>query len=166
MRIWLATVVGALLAMVALVYVLASSLGTGTSASVASTLGPLPALTPEAYLPDVSNGSAAAQTVSMVNFAFQPNPITITVGTTVQWTDATSSTSHTATADDGSFDSGTVNGGQTFSFTFTKTGTFGYYCRFHGSPDGSGMAGTIIVVVPTSTPTRTPTPTPAPIATP
>src|SRR5262249_50348338 len=105
MRIWLATVVGAMLAMVVMVYVLANSLGTGTSASVASTLGLLPTLTPEAYLPDVSNGSAAAQAVSMVNFAFQPNPITITVGTTVQWTNATSSTSHTATADDASFDS-------------------------------------------------------------
>jgi plastocyanin len=134
MRIWLATVVGALLAMVALVYVVASSLGTATGATVATT-----------------------QAVSMVDFAFQPDPISIPVGTSVQWANATSGTSstpHTTTSDTGLWDSGTLNAGQTFSITFKNPGTFTYHCTFHQS---LGMTGTITVIAPTSTPTRTPT---------
>lgn len=38
---------------------------------------------------------------------------------------------HTVTADDGSFDSGTLVGGQSFTFTFTKPGTFAYRCTIH-----------------------------------
>src|SRR5262249_44731397 len=100
----------------------------------------------------------------MVNFAFQPDPITIPVGTTVHWTHATTSTPHTAPSDTpGTWDSGTVNAGGTFSFTFTTAGSFGYHCSFHQS---LGMVGTITVTAPTSTPTptrtRTSTRTPTP----
>lgn len=47
---------------------------------------------------------------------------------------------HTVTADDGSFDSGTVEPGQTFSFTIEGNGAVTYACRIH--PE---MTGTIVV---------------------
>jgi plastocyanin len=104
-----------------------------------------------------SEAPAVTQAVSMVDFAFQPDPISIPVGTSVQWANATSGTSstpHTTTSDTGLWDSGTLNAGQTFSITFKNPGTFTYHCTFHQS---LGMTGTITVIAPTSTPTRTPT---------
>ena len=46
------------------------------------------------------------------------------------WTNA-DSTQHTATAGDGSFDSGTLAQGETFSQTFETAGTFDYICKIH-----------------------------------
>ncbi len=112
---------------------------------------------------------STTQVVSMVNFAFSPDPITIPVGTTLQWHNTTTTTPHTATADDGSFDTGTVNPqANSILITFTTPGTFAYHCIFHGAPGGIGMAGTIIVqaATPTPTPTATATPTPTATATP
>lgn len=90
---------------------------------------------------------AGQVTVQMVDSAFEPVDITIPVGTTVVWENS-GSLPHTATADDGSFDSGTVNAGGTFAMTFTEAGEIPYYCRFHGGPGGQGMAGTITVTSP------------------
>lgn len=82
--------------------------------------------------------------VSIENFSFG-DEITVTVGTTVTWTN-NDSAPHTVTADDGSFASGTLNGGDTFSFTFEEAGSFAYYCEFHGGADGSGMSSVVNVV--------------------
>lgn len=75
---------------------------------------------------------------------FAPQTVTISAGTTVTWTNRTS-ISHTVTSDDGkSFDSGTANpitAGMTFSFKFTKPGTYKYHCALHPEM----MVGTIIV---------------------
>lgn len=83
-----------------------------------------------------SGGSTPA---TIVDFGFQPSPITVNVGTTVTWTN-TGSASHTVTADDGSFDSGTLSSGSTFSQPFTKAGTYAYHCKIHSS-----MTATVIV---------------------
>ncbi len=88
--------------------------------------------------------SAANVPVSAVNFQFQPRTVTINVGDTVVWTN-NDAVEHTVTASDGSWDSGLFGQGQTFSRTFDTAGTFNYYCRPHGSPDGSGMAGVVVV---------------------
>lgn len=87
----------------------------------------------------------AAQTASVTikNFAFEPKAITVKPGTTVTWTNTAGS--HTVTADNGSFDSGTLSNGQTYSRKFSKRGTYRYYCSFHGEKGGSDMAGTVIV---------------------
>lgn len=82
--------------------------------------------------------------VTIQNFAFSPNPLMIPVGTAVRFVNK-DALAHTVTADDGSFDSGTLNQGQDFTFTFTKAGTFAYYCAFHGGKGGVGMSGTIMV---------------------
>jgi plastocyanin len=80
----------------------------------------------------------------MKGLAFAPATLTVPVGTTVQWMND-DNIAHTVTADDGSFDSGNMNAGAAFKFTFTKAGTYAYYCKYHGGPGGAGMAGTIIV---------------------
>ena len=83
--------------------------------------------------------------IAISNFAFGKGSITIKAGTKVTWTNQDSAP-HTATADNGSWDSGTLQKGQSFSFTFNKPGLVKYYCAFHGGPGGQGMSGTITVV--------------------
>jgi plastocyanin len=93
-------------------------------------------------------GSAFAQdadaTVSMGMFSFTPMTIHVPAGGTVLWTND-SFLAHTVTADDGSFDSGSVDPGDSFSQLFDEPGTYQYYCEPHGSPGLHGMSGTIIV---------------------
>jgi plastocyanin len=95
----------------------------------------------EATAPAVS-GSNIAITIS--NFAFDPSPLTVKVGTTVTWTNQDSA-SHNVVADNGAFKSNTLKQGDTFSFTFNQAGTYNYYCSFHGGPNEKGMSGQIIV---------------------
>ena len=83
-------------------------------------------------------------TVNMDKFQFKGSSVTIQQGWTVEWINK-EAPRHTATGDDDSFNSGTMSQGDTFTFTFNKTGRFPYYCRFHGDNGGVGMAGTIIV---------------------
>jgi LPXTG-motif cell wall-anchored protein len=80
----------------------------------------------------------------MVDDAFQPRTITVQPGTTVTWTNNGAAV-HTATGDDGGFDSGLMGAGDTFSFTFSRPGTFAYYCQVHGAAGGVGMAGAVVV---------------------
>lgn len=86
--------------------------------------------------PSVPSDSAA---VSIVGFAFQPGSLEVAAGTTVTWTNDDPAP-HTVTAADGSFDSGTLASGATFSQVFDQAGTFAYACAIHPT-----MTGTIIV---------------------
>jgi hypothetical protein len=90
---------------------------------------------------------------------FEPKVLTVTVGTTVMWTNIDSGIAHTTTSNTGVWDSGTITSGGTYTHTFDVAGTFPYHCIFHVS---SGMAGTIVVL---AAPTATTTPTPVPTAT-
>ena len=64
-------------------------------------------------------------------FGFSPKALTVTVGATVTWKNTTP-VAHTVTSDDGaSFDSGIVPAGGTFTFTFTKAGSYAYHCDIH-----------------------------------
>lgn len=99
---------------------------------------------------------------------FRLEELTVQVGTTVNWTNLDVS-GHTTTAGEpgeltGTWDSGTVSTGQSFSFTFGQTGTFRYFCEIHPF-----MQATVTVTQeapPPATPTSTPTPTPTPSPTP
>ncbi len=62
---------------------------------------------------------------------YSVNVLTIPVGTTVTWTNEDPGMLHTVTADDGSFDSGFLEEGQTWSYTFDAAGTFDYHCTPH-----------------------------------
>src|SRR5207253_3187963 len=73
-----------------------------------------------------------ANEVGMSRMSFQPGTRTVKVGTTVKWTDSiVDGITHTAVAVDGSFNSGVLNPGQSYEFTFTKPGTFAYICSLH-----------------------------------
>ncbi len=104
-----------------------------------------------------STASAATVTVNMVGTSFNPSTVTIDPGDTVVWNN-TSDLPHTVTASDNSWDSGNLNTGQSYSRTFTTPGTYTYYCRYHGTAAGAGMAGTVVVRGAEQQPTATPTP--------
>ena len=97
-----------------------------------------------------SSTPVAAETVSVAirDFAFSPATISVPVGTTVTWTNEDSE-QHTATSTSGVWDSGILDTGGTFSFTFNTPGSFPYWCALHPS-----MRGTVVV-----TAAATPTPT-------
>jgi plastocyanin len=101
-------------------------------------LGALPA-TGVLLLALVGSVAAADQTVTMESLQFQPATVTVEVGDTVTWSNA-DAVPHTATADDGSFDTGTISGGASASHTFTTAGTFAYHCEVHPT-----MTGTVVV---------------------
>jgi plastocyanin len=102
----------------------------------------------------VAHPAAGDPGVTIADFHFTAPTATIHVGDTITWTNDGPSP-HTATATDGSFDTGTLSRGQTASHTFAQTGTFTYICKIHPF-----MHGTIVVLAAT-TPTTTSTP-PAP----
>ena len=80
-------------------------------------------------------------TVSIKNFAFNPPNMTVAPGTTLTWVN-NDQVPHTATATNpaGVFDSGTLQPGQSYSFTFNKPGTYAYHCAIHPY-----MTGTVTV---------------------
>ena len=112
-------------------------------ATPAATPGATPAATPGgspiALTPVGSSEEAeqSEQAVEIVDFAFTPESITVVLGTTVVWTN-TGQAPHTVSGDFA--DSGTLEPGQTFSFTFTEPGTYGYICAFHPN-----MVGEVVV---------------------
>src|SRR4029079_13195070 len=82
---------------------------------------------------------AADHAVDIAGFAFSPGSVTVTVGDTVTWTNADAQ-NHTATADDASFDTGTIARNTSQSVTFSTAGTFGYHCKIHPQ-----MTATVVV---------------------
>jgi plastocyanin len=80
----------------------------------------------------------------MKDFDFAPKAIKIKAGTTVIWTN-NGAKPHSASASDNSFDTALFQPGESKSVKFDKPGTFAYYCQLHGTPDGQGMAGTVVV---------------------
>jgi plastocyanin len=117
----------------------------------------------------LATGAPAHSTVNrfLVDANVDDSTVTVPVGTTVTWTNQANNSLHTVTFPiagqplpalpgdpftppmggstyDGSqvTNSGVLKAGQSYSLTFTKAGTYTYYCLFH---DGEGMAGTIVV---------------------
>lgn len=112
---------------------------------------PLPETTtepPAADVPDstsvaspVAEEAVAGETaVAIQDFTFVDGTLEIAAGTTVTWTN-NDSAPHMATADDGSFDTGTIDSGASASVTFDTPGTFTYVCAFHAN-----MTATIVVI--------------------
>ena len=87
---------------------------------------------------------AASASVTIRDFSFSPSSVTVNVGETVTWTNA-GPTVHTATASDGSFDTGNLRKGQSGSHTFDEAGTYAYICTPHPN-----MKGTVKVVASSS----------------
>jgi plastocyanin len=91
----------------------------------------------------VDTETTSPDLVEIGDFAFSPSPIEVESGTEVTWRNE-DPTAHTVTADDGSFDSGTLDPGSEFATTFEGTGTFDYFCQIHPT-----MRGAVRVVDPT-----------------
>jgi plastocyanin len=94
---------------------------------------------------------ATGDTVAIQDFAFAPQTLTVEVGTKVTWTN-NDTAPHTVTSADGPstsasttglFDSGQMASGDSFSFTFTKAGTYYYVCTLHASM--ASMHATVVV---------------------
>ena len=86
-----------------------------------------------------NNNNNTTTSVGIGSSSFSPSSVTIKAGSTVTWTNNVDVV-HTATADDGSFNSGDLDYYKTYSHTFSKAGTYPYHCTHH-----SGMKGTVVV---------------------
>ncbi|MGN6664514.1 MAG: cupredoxin domain-containing protein [Solirubrobacterales bacterium] len=90
--------------------------------------------------PAPSGAAAKSEKVQIVEFSYEPDPVVVQAGGKVIWRNEDAA-SHTATADDGSFDTGTIEEGKLGSATFKEPGTFTYHCEIHPT-----MHGTVEVV--------------------
>ena len=87
-----------------------------------------------------SGDAVRAAKVEIADFAYDPDPVTIEAGGKVIWLNQDSAP-HTATAEDGSFDTRTLQQGKLKSETFKTPGTYTYVCQIHPI-----MHGTVVVV--------------------
>lgn len=124
--------------------------GCGGDGSDSTSTGPTESTgaTTEAGDDSASSGNAPAPSgdavrsaeVEIEDFAYRPDPVTIEEGGKVIWKNRDSAP-HTATAEDGSFDTGTIEEGKLKSESFKQSGTYRYVCSIHPQ-----MHGTVEVV--------------------
>lgn len=131
----------------------------GATPPPAAPATPAPAATPRA------TAAPGGVRVSAVDFAFAPATVDVPAGTVVTWVNDGAAL-HTITAGSGTFDSGFIAAGATYSRRFPVAGTFPYLCTIH-----PGMAGTVRVAgtdgaTPPPPAPATPTPTARPVVTP
>jgi plastocyanin len=81
----------------------------------------------------------AGAEVKIDNFSFGPQTITVPVGATVTWTNR-DDIPHTVVSTDGVFKSKVRDTDEKFSYTFTKAGTYSYFCSIHPK-----MTGKVVV---------------------
>jgi plastocyanin len=92
-----------------------------------------------AYAAPADARTASETTVKIDNFSFSPASVTVPVGTTVRWTNA-DDIPHTVVSDDKTFKSKALDTDEHFTYTFTKPGTYSYFCGIHPK-----MTGKIVV---------------------
>jgi plastocyanin len=83
--------------------------------------------------------AAAGVEVKIDNFSFTPAALTVAAGTQVTWTNR-DDIPHTVVSDDKAIKSKTLDTDEKFTFTFTKPGTYSYFCSLHPK-----MKGTVVV---------------------
>jgi plastocyanin len=121
--------VGPLLLVAAVAIIAASCNGSGPSAYGAS-----------ASTAATTTAATATNAATIKGFSFQPEVLKVKVGAKVTWTND-DTVAHTVTADTNSFASGNLQPGGSFSFTFTRPGTYAYHCSIHPSMHGSVVVG-------------------------
>ena len=104
---------------------LAGGCGGSSGGGSGSSQAPKPTPKPAAAGPAVKSA-----TIDIKSFKFKPVTIAVKKGGRITWTNSDSA-AHTATADDRSFDTQTIDQGKAKSVTFTTAGTFAYHCDFH-----------------------------------
>ena len=84
--------------------------------------------------------AAPAAQVTILNYKFDPEVLTVPAGTTVTWVNK-DEVPHTVASSDKRFPSSSgLDTGEAYSYTFTTPGSYGYYCTLHPF-----MKGTIVV---------------------
>jgi len=126
---------------IAMLLLLGCCVGCGSPSSPpAAVVSPSP---PPAAAPAPPASGAAVTIVlgasTLTTTAYAPNPVTVTAGGTVTWTNGDTLT-HTSNADGAAWNSGPIAPGRSFSHTFATAGTFPYHCTLH-----PGMIGTVTV---------------------
>lgn len=91
------------------------------------------------YFALAAEPQSAAASVTIDNFSFSPKEITVAKGTTVTWTNH-DDVPHTVVSGDKKFKSKALDTDEKFSFTFTDSGTYAYFCSVHPV-----MTGKVIV---------------------
>jgi plastocyanin len=86
-----------------------------------------------------SPAQASTAEVKIDNFSFGPQSVTVAVGTTVTWVNH-DDIPHTVVSNDGVFKSKVLDTEDKFSFTFSKAGSFPYFCSIHPK-----MTGKVVV---------------------
>jgi plastocyanin len=86
-----------------------------------------------------ANDQSSAAEVKIDNFSFGPQTVTVPVGATVTWINR-DDIPHTVVSTDGVFKSKVRDTDEKFSYTFTKAGTYPYFCSVHPK-----MTGQVIV---------------------
>ena len=110
------------------------------SALVAAALGAATATALSAVvLPGWADNAAQGGAVSIDNFTFGPQTLTVKAGTTVTWTNK-DDIPHTVAAVNKEFRSKALDTDDAYTFTFTTPGTYAYFCSLHPH-----MTGTIVV---------------------
>jgi plastocyanin len=79
-----------------------------------------------------SVATISSTNVEIKNMAFSPADLQVKIGDTVTFTN-NDSVAHTVTSDTGTFDSGTIEPGKSYTKTFDTAGTFAYHCTIHPS---------------------------------
>jgi plastocyanin len=88
---------------------------------------------------NTQQAAPATAEVKIDNFSFGPGTITVPVGTTVTWTNR-DDIPHTVVSTEGAFKSKVLDTDEKYSFTFSKAGTFPYFCSIHPK-----MTGNVVV---------------------
>ena len=104
--------------------------GGGSTSNPPPTTAPTPTATSAPSPTAASGNTMEVDVTNNGGFAFTPATLTVAVGTTVTWRNTTSAP-HTVTSDDGKTFDGMLSTGGTYSFTFTKAGTYAYHCNIH-----------------------------------
>lgn len=91
------------------------------------------------YRVSAQEKNAQTMEVKIDNFSFGPATLTVSVGTTVTWTNR-DDIPHTVVSNDGVFKSKVLDTDDKFSYTFSKAGTFPYFCSIHPK-----MTGKVVV---------------------
>ncbi len=81
------------------------------------------------------NATILFDSTNLGDKAYEPNPIKIAPGSSVLWTND-DRVAHSVTAIEGGFDSGILDAGELFEYTFNKVGGYDYYCILHPSMVG------------------------------
>jgi plastocyanin len=141
MNVYSACVLSLVIIAIGTVALLKPTQAAGNSAAPQAPHATAVALKSAAEIPAPLVSSSRQATVSIDDFKFTPRELSVSVGDTVTWVNH-DDVPHTATSreDPATFDSKALDTDDKYSFTFTKPGTYSYYCKVH-----THMTGSIIV---------------------